>query len=137
MSQKKSLLATFKQWLAAFKQQVLVLYFITRHPLTSAWVRWLAVLTVAYLLSPIDLVPDFIPVLGVLDDLLLVPLFIALVLRLTPLSVRQQCEQEAAAAAHLRLPRSQRAAVVIGLLWAGMLVAALYWFSGWYQAGQR
>ena len=66
------------------KSEVLVLYFAARHPGTPWYAKLLVVLVVAYVFSPIDLVPDFIPVLGILDDLILVPLGIALALRLIP-----------------------------------------------------
>jgi uncharacterized membrane protein YkvA (DUF1232 family) len=62
----------------------------------SWFVRWLALLVVAYALSPIDLVPDFIPILGYLDDLIVVPLGLALVLHLIPDEVRQSAREEAA-----------------------------------------
>jgi uncharacterized membrane protein YkvA (DUF1232 family) len=78
-------------------------------------VRALAVLVAAYALSPIDLIPDFIPVLGYLDDLLLVPLGLALVIRLTPPSVMESAADQARQAANK--PVSYSAAAFIILVW--------------------
>ena len=61
-------------WARRLKREALTVYFVARHPATPWWIRLLALIVAAYALSPIDLIPDFIPVLGYLDDLLLVPL---------------------------------------------------------------
>ena len=90
------LLQTAKQWARALKRDVLVVYLAARDPRTPWALRLLALAVAAYALSPIDLVPDFIPVLGYLDDLLIVPLGLALVLRLLP-----RLRQAAGAAAGL------------------------------------
>ncbi|MBL1376954.1 DUF1232 domain-containing protein [Zobellella iuensis] len=88
-------------------------------------VRALALLVAAYALSPIDLIPDFIPVLGYLDDLLLVPLGLALVVRLTPPAVLEAARARARQAADK--PISYTAAAVIILLWLGALWLAARW----------
>jgi len=69
------------------KQYTLTVYFVARDPRTTILVRTLALLVAAYALSPIDLIPDFIPIIGYLDDLILIPLGLALVVRLTPAEV--------------------------------------------------
>ena len=96
------------------------MYFAARDPRTPLLVRGLAVLVAAYALSPIDLIPDFIPIIGYLDDLLLVPLGLALVVRLTPKAViesaRIQAEQTA------EKPVSYWAAACIGFIWLGVIV---------------
>jgi hypothetical protein len=80
-------------------------------------------------LSPIDLIPDFIPVLGLLDDLVLVPLRIALVIRLIPHDVWGECLEAAQKQMDERLPRGRVAAVVIVLVWIAIvtLLALLLW----------
>lgn len=83
--------------------------------------RALALLVAAYAFSPIDLIPDFIPVLGLLDDLLIVPLGVALVLRLTPRGVRDDARRAAVAAS--ARPVSRAAAVGIVLLWGAAALA--------------
>ena len=74
--------ATLKAQARQLKQHTLTVYYAARDPRTPAYVRVLALLVAAYALSPIDLIPDFIPVIGYLDDLLIVPLGLALVVRL-------------------------------------------------------
>jgi uncharacterized membrane protein YkvA (DUF1232 family) len=73
-----------KAWAASLKRDVAALVIAVRDPRTPLLARFVAALVVAYALSPIDLIPDFIPVLGYLDDLILVPLGLALVLRMVP-----------------------------------------------------
>ena len=125
--------ARLKEWARRLEREVAVLWVCTRHPRTPLLAKALAVAVVAYALSPIDLIPDFIPVLGYLDDFLLVPLGIWLVLKLVPGEVMAECRAEA----DLRIeewrsaPRSRRAAAVIVILWLAAL-ALLAWLAwGW------
>src|SRR3954469_11725805 len=76
---------------------LLALWKLFKHPETPRGVRWLAIGVLAYAVSPIDLIPDFIPVLGLLDDLILVPLGVALVVKLAPAALWQQCIRDAEA----------------------------------------
>jgi uncharacterized membrane protein YkvA (DUF1232 family) len=107
------------------KQHTLTVYFAARDPRTPPLVRLLALLVAAYALSPIDLIPDFIPLLGYLDDLLLVPLGLALVVRLTPREVLESARQQAEQAA-VR-PVSRAAAVAIVAIWLAALLLAARW----------
>ena len=66
------------------KKQTLTVYFASRDPNLSIYIRIIAILVVAYALSPIDLIPDFIPIFGLLDDIIIVPLGLALIIHLTP-----------------------------------------------------
>ena len=118
MSMLNSLKAQAKQ----LKQHTLAVYFVARDPRTPLLVRALAVFVAAYALSPIDLIPDFIPVIGYLDDLVLVPLGLALVVRLTPREVLESARAQAHQAANK--PISYTAAACFVALW---LVAA--WFA--------
>src|SRR5712691_3572734 len=77
------------------KRDTIALYLVARDPRTPWYAKVLAAAVVAYALSPIDLIPDFIPVLGYLDDLILVPAGIALVLRLVPAEVMADCREQA------------------------------------------
>lgn len=113
-----------KAWAAKLKQHTLTVYFVARDPRTPTVVRLLALLVAAYALSPIDLIPDFIPVIGYLDDLLLIPLGIALVVRLTPPAVIEAAREKAA---HVAIrPVSYAAAAIIVALW---LILAILWSS--------
>lgn len=115
---------TLKTWAQALKRQILVVYFIARDSATPQWLRILAWVVAGYALSPVDLIPDFIPVLGLLDDLLILPLGLALVLKYVPQPVLQRAGQRAHAV-NLR-PVSRLAALVIVALW--LLLGLYLWF---------
>src|SRR5574343_1096591 len=102
-------------WAKSFKQQTLVVYFAARDPRTPLLVRVLAILVAAYALNPIDLIPDFIPVIGHLDDLILLPLVIALIVKLTPPDVIRAAKERAAKVSEL--PTSYSAAVAVVVTW--------------------
>ena len=99
------------------------LYLAARHPRTPWYARAVAALVVAYALSPIDLIPEVIPVLGLLDDLVLLPLGFLLARRLVPAEVWEECLARAREGAGTR-PRSWVAASVVVLLWIAALVLA-------------
>lgn len=99
------------------------LYLAARHPRTPWYARAVAGLVVAYAFSPIDLIPDPIPVLGYLDDLVLLPLGFLLARRLVPPDVWEECLARARETAGPR-PGGRAAAVAIVLLWLAALVLA-------------
>ena len=109
------MLARLNTWAAALRRQVLTLWFCARHPRTPLAAKLLAALVAAYALSPIDLIPDFIPVLGYLDDLILVPAGVYLTLRLIPEDVVAEARAQAEAAA--ARPTSYAGAAAIVLMW--------------------
>lgn len=113
---------------------LLALWKLFRHPQTPRAVRWVAVAVLAYAVSPIDLIPDFIPVLGLLDDLVLIPLGIALVMRLTPASLWQARLAEAEAGAD-KLPRLVWGAVAIVVLWVVLLGGLAFWLFSAFGGG--
>lgn len=127
-----SLKARLQQRARALKADTYTLYLVCRDPRTPWLARLVAGAVVAYALSPIDLIPDPIPVLGYLDDLILVPAGLALALRLTPPEVLAECRARAQASLD-RPGRNWRAGAVILALWlaaAGLLaVAALGMFT--------
>jgi uncharacterized membrane protein YkvA (DUF1232 family) len=110
------------------KQQALTVYFVARDPHTPLIVRALAILVAAYALSPIDLIPDFIPVLGYLDDLVLIPLGIALLIRLTPAEILERARDQARLATSR--PVSYAAAAGIVLIWLLALALVGRWVYG-------
>ena len=122
-------LARWKDWARGLKRETYALYLAYRDPRVPWHARIVAGLVVAYAFSPIDLIPDFIPVLGYLDDLLLVPLGIALAIRLIPPTVL--AESRAAAAQRLAdgKPINRAMAVLIVALWLALaaLGGALLW----------
>ncbi len=116
-----------KRWARALKNDGMTLWFCCSHPRMPLLPKIFALLVVGYFLSPIDLIPDFIPVLGYLDELILLPVCIYLILRMVPPPVLTDARAQAAEwiAAHHPRPRSIAAAVVIMLLW--MLFFAWLW----------
>lgn len=122
-----------RDWATRLKQEIVALWFCTRHPDTPFLAKVIAAAVVAYAFSPIDLVPDFIPVLGYLDDLIILPLGIWLVLKLIPASVLAQCREEAARwlAQGSATPRSRVGAVIIIALWGLLLWLGWRWAQTW------
>ena len=110
-----SFIARMKQWARGIKRDVVTVYFAARDPLAPMGARILAAVVAAYALSPIDLIPDFIPVLGYLDDLILVPLGLLLVMRLMPDEVLANARVRADAL--LAKPRSLLAAACFVFIW--------------------
>ena len=106
------------------KREALVVYYAARDPRLPWHVRLLALAVAAYALSPIDLIPDFIPVLGYLDDLLIVPAGIWLVVKLIPPPLMIEFRGQAARRAER--PTSYVAAVAIGAIWIAS-AAAIIW----------
>ncbi|MET0399786.1 MAG: DUF1232 domain-containing protein [Longimicrobiaceae bacterium] len=117
---------TIRRWKARARELKTygdTLYLAARHPRTPWYARAVAGLVVAYALSPIDLIPDPIPVLGYLDDLVLLPLGFLLARRLVPPDVWAECLARARDGVGER-PRSRAAAAVIVVLWLAALVLA-------------
>jgi len=115
-----------KIWAATLKREVMTLWFACRDPRTPWYARVLTMLIVAYALSPIDLIPDFIPVLGYLDELILLPAGIYLVLKLVPAEALADARARAQAWVDSRKPKPRNwiAAAVIVLVWVAVLWAA-------------
>ena len=114
--------ATWRARVAALKRETLALYLAARDPRTPWYARLVVAAVAAYALSPIDLVPDFIPVLGLLDDAVLLPLGITLALRLIPAEVIAESRARAAEAFAAGRPVSRSAALAIVAIWGGALV---------------
>jgi len=106
-----------------------MLYIAMRDLRTPAMVRYFALFVIGYALSPIDLMPDFIPVLGLLDDLILLPLGIALLRRMIPDVVMVSARQQAHRLIRSGLPASQNAAMLILAIWALVLSAGIWWIA--------
>ena len=117
-----------RAWAGALKRETLVLYFAARDPRAPWYAKLLAGLVVAYALSPIDLIPDFIPVLGYLDDLVIVPAGIALTLRLMPPAVLADARLRAEKL--LQRPKSIAAAVAVVAAWLVLAALLAWWLAG-------
>ena len=119
--------AGWRQRARELKREVYALYFACRDPRVPWYAKALAAVIVGYAFSPIDLIPDFIPVLGYLDELVLIPLGVMAVRALVPEPVLRECRERAA-----RLegkPTNRIAAAVIVAIWIALAGAALYWIA--------
>lgn len=121
-----TMLDKLKRWARSIKRDVHAIYLASRDARTPWCAKALGIVVAAYALSPIDLIPDFIPVLGYLDDLILVPLGIALVVRMIPAAVLAE-HREAAEAAASR-PVSMAGAIAIAFIWT-IGAAACGWLA--------
>ena len=122
--------SSVKAWARNLKRDSVALYLASRDPRVPWYAKALAIAIAAYALSPIDLIPDFIPVLGYLDDLILLPLGIWLALALIPDDVMADCRTKAAAV--LQRPISRAGMIAIVVLWiAGALALTLAAFAYW------
>jgi uncharacterized membrane protein YkvA (DUF1232 family) len=119
------MLERVKRWARAIKRDVVAVWIAARDPRVPWYVKALAFAVAAYALSPIDLIPDFIPVLGYLDDLIIVPLGLLLVIRLVPPAL--MLEFRAAAIRRVSAPRSIGAALVMGVIWISAAALLLWW----------
>lgn len=117
MQNKFTPLDKFKQLAKRLKMQTFALYLAYQHPATPWYAKVFAGMVAAYAFSPIDLIPDFIPVLGYLDDLVLIPLGVTLALKMIPAEVMAECQTQAEVQLEEGKPVSRGAAVVIVLTW--------------------
>ena len=126
----RSYLETWKQRARELKTETYALYLAVKDPRVPWYARFSALCVVAYALSPIDLIPDFIPVLGYLDDLILVPIGIALTIKMIPADVLAECRGKAQARmAQDKLLAWVGAAVIIAIWLAITLGLFVYFYS--------
>lgn len=120
---------TLRAWAKRTKRDGVTLWYAGKHPATPWYAKALGLFVVAYALSPIDLIPDFIPVLGYVDDVLLLPALILLTIRLLPSDVLAECRVQADAwmEANGKKPSSRFGAVVIVCVWVCVAIAAWMW----------
>jgi uncharacterized membrane protein YkvA (DUF1232 family) len=119
-------LETWKERARNVRREVHALYFACRDPRVPWYAKALAVAVVAYAFSPIDLIPDFIPVLGYLDDLVLIPLGVMAVRGMIPADVLAECRERASRMEEK--PRNWFAAAIIATVWLVVAAAAIYWW---------
>lgn len=123
------LLEAGRAWARRIKRDAMTLWFARKHPRTPWHAKALGIFVVAYALSPIDLIPDFIPVLGYLDDVILLPVLIWLTVRLLPPDVLAECRAQAEQwmKESRSRPRSRAGAVAIVVLWLALGLALAWW----------
>ncbi len=115
-------------WAKALKKQLYVLYLACKDERVPWHARAVTAFVVAYAFSPIDLIPDFIPFLGLLDDLVLVPLGILLALKLVPKSVLADCSEKAEEAMKKGKPKNWAAGAAILFIWLFFFLGVYWWF---------
>ena len=122
-----STVTAIKDWARRIKRDVVMLWFARRHPDTPLLAKALCIFAAAYALSPIDLIPDFIPVLGYVDEVLLLPALIWLAVRLLPGHVIEECRRQAQVWMEEKKgkPASYAGAAVIVAIW----LLAAYWVA--------
>ena len=123
-----------KLWARNIKRDLIALYLAAHDARTPKIAKVLAVLIVAYALSPIDLIPDFIPVFGLIDDVIFVPLGIMLTIRLIPVDL--MVEHRARALEIGRLPSNKKAAVFIVFTWMIIIAVVICWMTA-ISVGQK
>jgi len=116
-----------QQWAHAIKRDLFMLYLAARDPRVPWYAKVVAACVAAYAFSPIDLIPDFIPVLGYLDDVIIVPLGILLAMRLIPPALLEEHRLAAQEQSHQRTISYVGAAVIL-IIWLVAGGALLFWF---------
>lgn len=116
-----------KTWARRMKRDTMALYLARKDPRVPRLAKVMAMATAAYALSPIDLIPDFVPVLGYLDDLILLPIFIYLTIRLIPPDIMVELRAQADHHLSEKRPRSMTGAVVIILIWLCIAALVVWW----------
>ena len=122
---------SLKAWAKRIKRDGVTLWFAGKNPQTPWYAKALGMFVVAYALSPIDLIPDFIPVLGYVDDVLLLPGLIWLTIKLLPPEVLAECRAQADEWMQTKgsKPTSRAGVIVIVLLWLAVGVATWFWLQ--------
>ncbi|HEX2955974.1 MAG TPA: YkvA family protein [Chitinispirillaceae bacterium] len=111
------------------KQQLIVIYYAYHSPKTNFLPRIIILICVAYALSPIDLIPDFIPVLGYLDDLIIIPALLALAIKLIPKDVLEESIKKAASE-RISLKKNWAFAIIFITIWTILIIAIVKAFIG-------
>ncbi len=114
-----------KQWARAIKRDIVALWLAARDPRVPWYANAVAGVVAAYALSPIDLIPDFIPVLGYLDDVVIVPLGILLAVYLIPADIMRELRAEAATRSR---PRAWAGLLLIVAIWIAATLMAIWWW---------
>lgn len=118
-TQKQPLLQRWKAGAKKLKSEVYALYFAVRDPRVPWYAKLLLLFILGYAFSPIDLIPDFIPILGYLDDLILIPFLVSLALRMMPREVMEEAREKSHSLS--QKPKNWIGAAVIILIWAAVI----------------
>jgi uncharacterized membrane protein YkvA (DUF1232 family) len=128
-NQEMTVLQKWKQRARTIKREVYTLYLAYRDPRTPWYGKVFAALVVAYAFSPIDLIPDPIPILGYLDDLILIPIGVTIAVRMIPPQVMEESRIKAEEVLRAGKPVSWVGAVIIGVIWIALTILAILLMS--------
>lgn len=120
--------AKIKNWAKQLKRQVYVLYFAYKDSRVPLFTKIFSACVVAYAFSPIDLIPDFIPIFGYLDDIILIPLGIYFALKLLPKHILEECNLKAQTLLNNEKPKNWIAGTLIIVLWISVAIWLAVWF---------
>ncbi|MFN8453981.1 MAG: YkvA family protein [Anaerolineae bacterium] len=123
-------LTRWRHWARQLKIELYALYLAYRDPRVPWYARLLAACVVSYAFSPIDLIPDPVPILGYLDDLVLIPAGVWLALKMIPPVVMAECREESKQVISQGKPVNWLAAGVIVLIWLGLAMLGVIWLMG-------
>jgi uncharacterized membrane protein YkvA (DUF1232 family) len=123
------MLSRIKSWARGLNRDGHAIYLASRDPRVPWYAKVLAIAVAAYALSPIDLIPDFIPVVGYLDDLIIVPLGVWLVVSLIPEEVMAQCRSNADAAGQRPVSRAGMITIIVVWIVAAMMLGWIGYVS--------
>jgi uncharacterized membrane protein YkvA (DUF1232 family) len=122
-----AILTALRERARHLKAETFALYLAARHTATPWYAKLMVAAIVAYALSPIDLIPDFVPILGYLDDLVLIPLGVTLAIKMIPPAVMSECRAQVREVMANGKPVSRVAGVVIVLIWLTLVVLFAIW----------
>lgn len=129
----KEVFEKLKLWARRLETEVYALYLAYKDPRVPLYARIFAAIVVGYAFSPVDLIPDFIPVLGYLDDLVLVPLGVAITIRMIPAPVLAECRERAREVIARGKPVNRVAAAVVVAVWVALTVLAVFFVTRWMR----
>lgn len=117
----------------SLKKESYVLYLVYKDSRVPLWKRFFLAIVIGYAFCPIDLIPDFIPILGYLDDIILVPIGISFALRLIPDEILAECRKKVAENEEKEVPVGKKTAITIVLLWIIGAIIAFSWIVSLYK----
>ena len=127
------MLSNWKQRAKQLKREIHAVYLAMKDPRTPWYARVLASVIVGYAFSPIDLIPDPIPILGYLDDLILLPLGVLLLVKILPEQVMADCRAKAAASVGDKKPKNWVAGAIIVAIWLALIYLTIRFLWGFFQ----
>lgn len=121
-------------WLKVLKNDAVILYYAWKHPQTPAYLKSIMLALVAYVFSPIDILPDYLPLVGLVDDAAIVPLTIYYLMHMLPPAVRSDCERESSKWRR-RVPWVLILIGLLALVWLAIVIAGFSYIISWIFPG--